>query len=200
MSTETRAGTVCTSRTFRTRPSACSTTTGATLPPQCRLARPADLPAAIQPLQHPGARRTRLCDLRHRRPQRGGGGTDVAEPGAGQWSPTISTGTSSSRCADDGHLNSPWGLAIAPAFGPFGGALLVANFGDGTIVAFDTATGAFHDYLRDASGKPIEIDGLWGLAFGNGVSLGDADSLYFTAGPNEEQDGIFGRLRNAAGK
>ena len=100
--------------------------------------------------------------------------------------------------ADAKRLNSPWGLAIAPAgFGPFGGALLVANFGDGTVAAFDVATGAFKDYLRDAAGKPVVIDKIWGLAFGNGVSLGDADSLYFTAGPNEEQDGIFGRLRYA---
>ena len=102
--------------------------------------------------------------------------------------------------ADAGRLNAPWGLAIAPpAFGAFGGALLVGNFGDGdeggTIAAFELSTGAFLDYLRDDSGKPISIDGLWGLAFGNGVSLGDADSLYFTAGPNKEADGIFGRLR-----
>jgi len=53
---------------------------------------------------------------------------------------------------------------------------------------------------RNRSPQPlplIAIDGIWGLAFGNGVSLGDADSLYFTAGPNVEQDGIFGRLRFA---
>ena len=74
------------------------------------------------------------------------------------------------------------------------------NFGDGTIAAFDPATGAFRDYLRDDAGKPIVIDKIWGLAFGNGVSLGDADSLYFTAGPNEEQDGIFGRLRVAGSR
>src|SRR5262249_46205691 len=93
---------------------------------------------------------------------------------------------------------SPWGLAIAPkTFGPFSGALLVANFGDGTIAAFDLATGAFRDYLRDQTGAPLIEDGVWGLAFGNGVSLGDADSLYYTAGPNAEQDGIFGRLRYA---
>jgi hypothetical protein len=69
---------------------------------------------------------------------------------------------------------------------------------DGTIAAFDTATGEFRDYLRDGTGRPIVIDKLWGLAFGNGVSLGDLDSLYFTAGPNEEQDGIFARLRHAS--
>ena len=97
--------------------------------------------------------------------------------------------------SDKGRLNAPWGAAIAPkGFGDFGGDLLVANFGDGTIAAFDPATGAFHDYLRDPAGKPLVIDGIWGLAFGNGVSLGDAMSLYFTAGPNEEQDGVFGKV------
>lgn len=99
---------------------------------------------------------------------------------------------------DEGHLNSPWGLAIAPQnFGPFSATLLVGNFGDGTIAAFDLKTGAFRDVLRDDAGQPLSIDGLWGLAFGNGVSLGDADSLYFAAGPNTEQDGIFGRIRFA---
>ncbi|HEX2851595.1 MAG TPA: TIGR03118 family protein [Opitutaceae bacterium] len=93
-------------------------------------------------------------------------------------------------------LNSPWGVAIAPKnFGPFSGTLLVGNFGDGTMVAYDLATGKALDYLREASGEPIAIDGLWGIAFGNGVSLGDSDSLYFAAGPNLEQDGIFGRVR-----
>jgi len=91
-----------------------------------------------------------------------------------------------------------WRAPIAPEdFGPFGGSLLVGNFGDGTFAAFDLSTGAFRDYLCDDAGKPIEIDGLWGQVFGNGVSLGDSDSLYFTAGPNGEQDGIFGRLRYA---
>jgi uncharacterized protein (TIGR03118 family) len=92
-------------------------------------------------------------------------------------------------------LNAPWGLAIAPAdFGPFSNALLVGNFGDGTIVAFDLATGRQIDYLRGNNGKPVKIDGLWALTFGNGVSLGRANSLYFTAGPHEEVDGLFGSL------
>ena len=96
--------------------------------------------------------------------------------------------------ADQGKLNSPWGVCTAPeGFGEFGGDLLVANFGDGTIAAY-RKTGEFHDYLRDAGGKPIAIEGIWGIVFGNGVSLGDAMSLYFTAGPNVEQDGVFGRL------
>jgi uncharacterized protein (TIGR03118 family) len=100
---------------------------------------------------------------------------------------------------DEGWLNSPWGITIAPAagFGPMGGKLLVANFGDGTIAAFDPETGVPVDYLRDREDKPLNIDGIWGLAFGNGVSLGDAHALYYTAGPNTEQDGIFGRLKAA---
>jgi uncharacterized protein (TIGR03118 family) len=100
---------------------------------------------------------------------------------------------------DEGWLNSPWGITIAPpeGFGSMRGKLLVANFGDGTIAAFDPETGEPIDYLRDREDKPLNIDGIWGLAFGNGVSLGDAHALYYTAGPNTEQDGIFGRLKIA---
>jgi uncharacterized protein (TIGR03118 family) len=94
-----------------------------------------------------------------------------------------------------GVLNDPWGVAIAPAtFGAFADHLLVGNFGDGTIAAFNLTTGEFAGYLRDPDTKIISIDGLWALAFGNGVSLGDANALYFTAGPNNEEDGLFGRL------
>jgi uncharacterized protein (TIGR03118 family) len=94
-----------------------------------------------------------------------------------------------------GVLNAPWGMAIAPAgFGAFANDLLVANFGDGTIAAFDPASGDFAGYLRDPDTKIISIDGIWGLTFGNGHSLGDANTLYFTAGPNNEEDGLFGRL------
>ena len=96
---------------------------------------------------------------------------------------------------DRGALNVPWGVAIAPAtFGVFANDLLVANFGDGTISAFDLNTGEFRGYLRDPGTHIISIDGIWGLTFGNGVSLGDANALYFTAGPNNEQDGLFGRI------
>ena len=92
-------------------------------------------------------------------------------------------------------LNSPWGLAIAPAgFGDLGGVLLVGNFGDGHINAFDSTTGAFIRTLTDASGSPLVIDGLWGLSFGNGGPGFDANKLYFTAGINDEQDGLFGSL------
>ncbi len=93
-------------------------------------------------------------------------------------------------------LNAPWGLAIAPSdFGRFSNALLVANFGDGTIAACDVASGAELGYLQTENGDVVSIEGIWGLTFGNGVSLGDLNALYFTAGPDEERDGIFGSLR-----
>jgi uncharacterized protein (TIGR03118 family) len=98
---------------------------------------------------------------------------------------------------DAGHncMDLPWGMAIAPStFGEFANDLMVANFGDGTVAAFNMKTGNFEGYLRDSDTHIISIDGIWGLAFGNGVSLGDANALYFTAGPNTEQDGEFGRI------
>lgn len=102
---------------------------------------------------------------------------------------------------DKGLLNAPWGLAVAPSegFGKFSGALLVGNFGDGTIVAFDPKTFEAIDYLKNQD-KKIQIDGLWGLMFGNGASLGEKNHLYFAAGPNDETDGIFGKLKVNADK
>ncbi len=95
-----------------------------------------------------------------------------------------------------GPLNSPWGLALAPAsFGQFAGKLLVGNFGDGRINVFDPNSGAFLGPLRDQTGDPIEIEGLWGLAFGNGVTAGDTGTLYFSAGPDDEAHGLFGSLK-----
>lgn len=92
-------------------------------------------------------------------------------------------------------LNAPWGMALAPDnFGTLSGKLLVGNFGDGTIAAYDPSTGAFVDMLRDEQGRVVAIDGLWGLTFGNGVALGQADALYYAAGPRLEEDGVFGRL------
>jgi uncharacterized protein (TIGR03118 family) len=101
--------------------------------------------------------------------------------------------------ADQLPMNAPWGLAIAPSsWGALGGKLLVGNFGDGSIAAYDRATGTFVDFLRDAKGQVIHIDGLWGLTFGNGVALGDANALYYAAGPRLEEDGLFGRLTVSA--
>jgi uncharacterized protein (TIGR03118 family) len=102
------------------------------------------------------------------------------------------------RVVSNGPLNSPWGLAIAPAtFGTFGGTLLVGNFGEGgpSINAFNPTTGAHLGSLKNEAGVAIEIDELWALTFGNGGAGGDANALYFTAGPGEEEHGLFGSLR-----
>jgi uncharacterized protein (TIGR03118 family) len=93
------------------------------------------------------------------------------------------------------NLNAPWGMALAPSgFGKFSNHLLVGNFGDGRINAFDLATGEFVGRLESASGTPIQIDGLWGLAFGNGFENQPVNTLFFTAGPGDEQHGVYGRL------
>ncbi len=101
------------------------------------------------------------------------------------------------RVASGGTLNSPWGLAIAPAsFGNFHDNLLVGNFGDGHINAFSLSTGAFRGQLKSDANAPIQIDGLWGLRFGNGGVGASPNSLYFAAGINEEKDGLFGSIVN----
>jgi len=100
-------------------------------------------------------------------------------------------------------LNSPWGLAIAPAtFGAYAGALLVGNFGDGRINAFNAATGQQLGTLNDVVGGPLQIPGLWSLEFGNGARS-DAATLYFTAGipgpfgDSPETHGLFGSIQPA---
>jgi uncharacterized protein (TIGR03118 family) len=94
-----------------------------------------------------------------------------------------------------GALNAPWGVAIAPtSFGPFGGALLVGNFGDGTINAFNASTGASMGALKSPSGTVLALAGLWGIAFGNGAASQPATTLFYTAGANNQADGIYGRI------
>jgi len=101
------------------------------------------------------------------------------------------------RLVSDGALNAPWGLAIAPAgFGAASGALLVGNFGDGRINAYDPATGAWMATLRKRNGHAVQIDGLWALMFGNGTTA-KASTLLFSAGPNEESHGLFGAITTA---
>ena len=110
------------------------------------------------------------------------------------------------RVASMGRLNSPWGLAMAPAdsFGKFAGDLLVGNFGDGGINAFDPNTilgdGQLQPQgqLHGAGGQPIAIDGLWAIDFGNGAAAGPKHVLFFTAGPLGEQHGLFGTLTAAS--
>jgi uncharacterized protein (TIGR03118 family) len=100
------------------------------------------------------------------------------------------------RFASQGPLNSPWGIARASfAFGRFSGDILVGNFGNGKIHAFDS-NGNSLGMLRDANGKPLVIDGLWKLTLGGGAKS-SSDTLYFTAGPNGEMDGLFGTITPA---
>jgi len=97
------------------------------------------------------------------------------------------------RFASRGPLNSPWGITRASfAFGRFSGLILVGNFGDGRINAFDSK-GEFVGHLKDSHGKPLVIDGLWALTLGGGAKS-SPDTLYFTAGPNDEVNGLFGTI------
>jgi uncharacterized protein (TIGR03118 family) len=103
------------------------------------------------------------------------------------------------RIAGGGTLNAPWGLAIAPSsFGALAGALLVGNFGDGHISAFDSASHNFLGQILGTDGNALAIDGLWALSPGNDGSAGSSNLLYFTAGPDEESHGLFGVLTSAA--
>ena len=104
-----------------------------------------------------------------------------------------------SRVAQHGQLNAPWGLAMAPSdFGRFSGDLLVGNFGDGQINAYEELSNGHFEHrgeLRDAHGKSITIDGLWALQFGHGTpNNGPTNTLFFTAGPNDEANGLFGSI------
>ena len=102
------------------------------------------------------------------------------------------------RVAQHGQLNAPWGLALAPeSFGRFGGDLLVGNFGDGNINAYEELSNghfAHRGELRGSDGKPLAIDGLWALQFGNDNAAGSSKTLFFTAGPDEESHGLFGSI------
>ena len=92
-------------------------------------------------------------------------------------------------------FNAPWGVVQAPAdFGEFSHALLVGNFRGGTIAAFNPRTGRFMGNVLDAAGSTINIDGLWSLGFGNGGASGPGSTLFFTAGPDNETNGLFGTL------
>jgi len=129
---------------------------------------------------------------------------DVAGQGLGFVDMFNTSGGFLGRVATRGQLNSPWGLAMAPAsFGRFGGDLLVGNFGDGQINAYELQpTGMFEHRgeLRGANGKVLAIDGLWSLQFGKGAAAnGPTDTLFFTAGPNGEADGLFGTIRAGQG-
>jgi uncharacterized protein (TIGR03118 family) len=127
---------------------------------------------------------------------------DVAGAGNGFVNAFDTDGHFLQRVASGNELNSPWGLAWAPdGFGKFSGHLLVGNFGDGSIHAFDPdksrRQGEFQDRgpLHGTDGAPLHIDGLWALAFGHGApNNGPLTTLFFTAGPGGEAHGMFGSL------
>lgn len=126
------------------------------------------------------------------------GEEDTSKAGQGRLAEFTEKGKLVAVWDDAGKLSAPWGVAYAPAdFGALSGALLVANFGSGTIAAYDAKTHAFIDVVRKTNGKPLVTQGIWGILFGNGQSLGDSNALYFTAGPRDEADGIFGAIRKA---
>ncbi len=118
---------------------------------------------------------------------------DVAGPGNGFVDVFDTDGHLLRRFASRGELNSPWGVARASfAFGKFSGDILIGNFGDGKINVFDSS-GRFIDELEGLDGKPIVIDKLWTLTLGGGRTS-SSDTIYFTAGPNGEQNGLFGTI------
>jgi uncharacterized protein (TIGR03118 family) len=122
---------------------------------------------------------------------------DVAGPGKGFVDVFDTDGHLLRRFASRGHLNSPWGVARASfAFGRFSGDILIGNFGNGRIHAFDS-DGNFLGVLQDVNKNPIVIDGLWMLTLGGGRNS-SSDTLYFSAGPNNETDGLFGTITPAS--
>ena len=121
---------------------------------------------------------------------------DVAGQGHGIVDTFDLTGNMLQRLAQHGQLDSPWGVALTPAnFGELSGTLWIGNFGNGQINAYHPDSGKFISKVRDPKGKSIVIDGLWAITFGSGLlNGGSSNTLYFTAGPNGETDGLFGSL------
>ena len=123
--------------------------------------------------------------------------SDVPGPGNGYVDVFDTDGVFVRRFATQGQLNSPWGIVQAPiSFGRFGGAIIIGNFGDGAVNAFNPIGGTFLGQLSRPNGDPIAIPGLWGLGFGNGSAAGSNETLYFTSGPNQQRDGLFGMLQS----
>jgi Ca2+-binding RTX toxin-like protein len=125
---------------------------------------------------------------------------DVAGHGHGFVDVFETNGHFDGRLISRGDLNSPWAVVQAPStFGDFAGDLLVGNFGDGRIHAYDINTGKEQGTLGESPGHPLVIDGLWGLTFGTGKA-GDPNALYYAAGPDGEAHGLFGKITaNPAG-
>jgi uncharacterized protein (TIGR03118 family) len=129
---------------------------------------------------------------------------DVAGAGLGIIDVFSTNGTFEKRLVSNvtpqgnpGPLDAPWAMVLAPkGFGNFGGDLLVGNFGSGQITAVNPFNGNVMGTLTNAKGNAITIGGLWGLQFGNGSNGANTNTLYFTAGINHENDGLFGQIQN----
>ena len=123
------------------------------------------------------------------------GNDEMHGPGTGVIDIFDTAGNLIKRLVTAGALNAPWGLVMAPTnFGTYSGKLLVANFGDGTIQAYDPDSGKSAGPLTKADGSPIVIDGLWGIAFGPGINSQPTNTLFYTAGPGDEAHGAYGRI------
>ena len=126
-------------------------------------------------------------------------------PGAGHGIVDMfdTSGNFMARVVSKGALNAPWGLALAPSdFGVFSGDLLVGNFGNGMIHAYQQQSNGrwkLHGPLKVSNRKALKIDGLWALSFGNDGPAGPSNTLYFTAGPDHGSHGLFGSIQAAAG-
>ena len=119
---------------------------------------------------------------------------DVAGPGHGFINTFTPYGVRLDRFTSRGALNSPWGITVAPAgFGRFSGDLLVGNFGDGRINAYDPQTGRMLGTLRGSNDRALSIDGLWGLLVGD-AAAGGPNAVWFSAGPAGESHGLLGIL------
>jgi uncharacterized protein (TIGR03118 family) len=120
---------------------------------------------------------------------------DAARPGNGFVDVFSPNGDLLQRLVSRGRLDSPWAVTLAPStFGAFGGDILVGNFGNGRINAYDPVTGKFEGELRGRGHRPITIDGLWGLRFAPATPGATPNTMFFTAGLNHEADGLFGTL------
>ena len=120
---------------------------------------------------------------------------NVAGAGLGVVDVYDTAGNLTQRFATGSSLNAPWGIAQAPGnFGSMSGAILIGNFGDGKINAFNPSSGQSMGPLNGPSGSPIVEQGLWGIAFGNDISNQPSNTLFFAAGPNAEADGVYGRI------
>jgi uncharacterized protein (TIGR03118 family) len=120
---------------------------------------------------------------------------EVHGPGKGYVDVFSTAGVLQQRLQWGAWFNAPWGVVQAPAdFGGSSGMILVGQFGSGKIAAFDPASGEFRGLMRGAHGRPLMIEGLWALSFGNGANAGPANTLFFTAGIDDEAHGLFGTL------